>query len=657
MKKFGNTLFLAAWLIIVLLASNTGFLFSVFSPEEKEQETVQEDPYMTTGSYQVSLKVERDNSYTARERITVRFDEYRHGIYRYVPDRGRIVLAKEDGEPQYIPYYAEVDLIMANEMAQTEEENGNQVFRFGDEDQTVSGGVYDFAFRYRPVTQDGYTDFYYNIFPTGWQNEIPAGSSFVIRFPEDFPHELLEFYRGNYGEQKAGEDVLTLSWEGNTVTGVLTESLPAGSGLTGYADMPEGYFADVASAGTLPLWLTAIPTVILAVILLLFFLLGRDEPVYPSIQYYPPDDLDSAAVGYIVDGSVSDQDVISLIVYWADKGYLTIEEDKGDALTFIKMKELPDQVPDYERKIFDGIFGKQAAIGKRRELSSLKYRFADTLNAARAQVKKYIRKNGGVYTDASVRARWISVILALIPSGVFLAAASACSVSFEIGYLMLWVVYGVSVLLLCLTVDLWYSRKQKSRKTLVTVSVLCLVTALAGMVLSYLHNLQEGRAFRLVLPLAVTAVFSVAAALLAAFMKKRTHVCAQRMGYLMGLREFIETAELERIRMLAEENPQWFYHILPYAYVFGLSDVWIGKFEEIAVPAPDWYVNRTGRLDMFDLYVFHRCMTHNLHTIQTTLSVPKPQSSSSGSGGGGFSGGGGGGFSGGGFSGGGGGSW
>ena len=656
MKKFRNTLFLAAWLIIVLLASNTGFLFSVFSPEEKEQETVQEDPYMTTGSYQVSLKVERDNSYTAREKIAVRFDEYRHGIYRYVPDRGRIVLAKEDGEPQYIPYYAEVDLIMANEMAQTEQENGNQVFRFGDEDQTVPGGVYDFAFRYRPVTQEGYTDFYYNIFPTGWQNEIPAGSSFVIRFPEDFPHELLEFYRGNYGEQKAGEDVLTLSWEGNTVTGVLTESLPAGSGLTGYADMPEGYFANVASAGALSLWLTAIPAVILAVILLLFFLLGRDEPVYPSIQYYPPDDLDSAAVGYIVDGSVSDQDVISLIVYWADKGYLTIEEDKGDALTFIKMKELPDQVPDYERKIFDGIFGKQAAIGKRRELSSLKYRFADTLNAARAQVKKYIRKNGGVYTDASVRARWISVILALIPFGVFLAAASACSVSFEIGYLMLWVVYGVSVLLLCLTVDLWYSRKQKSRKTLVTVSVLCLVTALAGIVLAYLHNLQEGRTFRLVLPLAVTAVFSVAAALLAAFMKKRTHVCAQRMGYLMGLREFIETAELERIRMLAEENPQWFYHILPYAYVFGLSDVWIGKFEEIAVPAPDWYVNRTGRLDMFDLYVFHRCMTHNLHTIQTTLSVPKPQSSSSG-GGGGFSGGGGGGFSGGGFSGGGGGSW
>ncbi len=118
------------------------------------------------------------------------------------------------------------------------------------------------------------------------------------------------------------------------------------------------------------------------------------------------------------------------------------------------------------------------------------------------------------------------------------------------------------------------------------------------------------------------------------------------MGYLIGLRDFIETAELERMQMLADDNPNWFYHIMPYAYVFGLSDVWMKKFEQIAVPAPDWYVNTTGRMDAFDFYLFHRCMMHNLQTVSTTMSVPKPQSSSGS--GGSF---GGGGFSGGGFSG------
>ena len=95
------------------------------------------------------------------------------------------------------------------------------------------------------------------------------------------------------------------------------------------------------------------------------------------------------------------------------------------------------------------------------------------------------------------------------------------------------------------------------------------------------------------------------------------------MGYLIGLRDFIETAELERMQMLADDNPNWFYHIMPYAYVFGLSDVWMKKFEQIAVPAPDWYVNTTGRMDAFDFYLFHRCMMHNLQTVSTTMSVPE----------------------------------
>ncbi|MGI6007562.1 MAG: DUF2207 family protein, partial [Ruminococcus sp.] len=404
--------------------------------------------------------------------------------------------------------------------------------------------------------------------------------------------------------------------------------------------------------------LTAAACIVLVILTVLFLLFGRDEPVYPSIQYMPPDDLDSAAVGYVLDENVSSQDMVSLIVYWADKGFLKILEDKGGRITFEKTGELPEDAPEYEKKMFNGIFGKTARIGSQKELSSLKYRFAETLNTAKGQVKKFIQKNGGVYTSASKRARWIGGILAVIPSGLFLLAASACSINFEAGYLILWILYAVSVLLMCVTVDMWYSRKQKSRKVWVIVSLLCLVTGLAGMVLSYLHNLNENRAFRLIAPMIVIMAVSVLGAVLSAFMKKRTHKCAERMGYLMGLREFIETAELERIQMLAEDNPQWFYHILPYAYVFGLSDVWIGKFEQIAVPAPQWYVNRTGRMDMFDLYVFHRCMSHNLNRINETMSIPKPESSSGGfsGGGGGFSGGGGG-FSGGGFSGGGGGSW
>ena len=143
---------------------------------------------------------------------------------------------------------------------------------------------------------------------------------------------------------------------------------------------------------------------------------------------------------------------------------------------------------------------------------------------------------------------------------------------------------------------------------------------------------------------------------LAGFMKRRTSQCIEWMGRLAGLRDFIETAELERMNELAKTNPEWFYHIIPYAYVFGLSDVFAKKLKGLSVPAPEWF-SPYHSYSFFDYYMFNRLMMSSLNKTASTLTVSRPvQSGGSGGsfGGGGF---GGGGFSGGGFGGGGGGSW
>ena len=62
-------------------------------------------------------------------------------------------------------------------------------------------------------------------------------------------------------------------------------------------------------------------------------------------------ELDSAVVGYVVDGSVDDKDVISLILYWADKGYLKMKEKGQKDMEFIKLKDIPDSEPRYQKTI------------------------------------------------------------------------------------------------------------------------------------------------------------------------------------------------------------------------------------------------------------------------------------------------------------------
>jgi uncharacterized membrane protein YgcG len=133
--------------------------------------------------------------------------------------------------------------------------------------------------------------------------------------------------------------------------------------------------------------------------------------------------------------------------------------------------------------------------------------------------------------------------------------------------------------------------------------------------------------------------------------------------YLLGLKEYIRVAEVDRIKMLqspegaakvgeavAGDNPaqlvKLYERVLPYAVLFGQEKEWnkqLGQFYEQSNTKPDWF---TGNSSTFNAVAFSSAM----NGFSSGVSYASPSSSSSGgSGGGGFSGGGGGGGGGGGW--------
>jgi uncharacterized membrane protein len=83
------------------------------------------------------------------------------------------------------------------------------------------------------------------------------------------------------------------------------------------------------------------------------------------------------------------------------------------------------------------------------------------------------------------------------------------------------------------------------------------------------------------------------------------------------------------------QNPTYFYNILPFTYVLGVSDKWIKKFETISLQAPDWYGGSTA----FNMTSFGSFMSSTMSSASSAMSS-SPSSSSGGSSGGGSSGGG-----------------
>ena len=383
---------------------------------------------------------------------------------------------------------------------------------------------------------------------------------------------------------------------------------------------------------------------------------GRDEKIIPSIQYQPPEGLDSAGVGYIIDGKVHEKELLSLIIYWADRGYLKIEEKEGK-LIFHKISDLEKTAPGYQRIMFDNLFDGKDQV----KIEDLKYKYADTLKVAKSKLIRYFgrEKQFSIYTSGSKAAREISMGLSALPLGLFMVGTSVYSytgITRIIVQAVLWMLLLGGMILFTVAVDSWYARSRDSRRLWVFWGLALSFLSAAAYTGSYIVRVINGEIFSYIWVLAAVLVMTGGMILMTGFMKKRTHQCIEWMGYLAGLRDFIETAELDRMKVLAEDQPQMFYHIMPYAYVFGLSDVFAEKLKDLGLSAPDWY-ETDRQFTFFDYYIFNRCLMGSMDQVTSTLSVPEPPKTSSGSGsfgGGSF---GGGGFSGGGFGGGGGGSW
>ena len=117
---------------------------------------------------------------------------------------------------------------------------------------------------------------------------------------------------------------------------------------------------------------------------------------------------------------------------------------------------------------------------------------------------------------------------------------------------------------------------------------------------------------------------------------KRTDFGIDIIEKIVGFKNFLNVSEKDSINQLANDDPEYFYNILPFAYVLGVSDTWINKFESISLEPPSWYQSSAG---YFSADTFSHSFSSVMRSVNSSA-TSAPSSSSSGSSGGGSSGGG-----------------
>lgn len=587
-------------------------------------------------NYDIEMVVNEDNSFEITENIGANFYIYKHGIYRYLPLISTI--EREDGSKA--SYRARITDLNVSEMYETYSESGDKVIKIGDPNVTLIGPKdYTISYTYN-IGKDklqGYDELYYNIIGTGWDTYI-NNVTFKITMPKEFDASKLGFSVGPEGSVGYDETLLAYTVDGNVITGTYSGELYPGEALTVRMELPDGYFVGASSNFSIGILFSIILPILFVILsYIIWRLFGRDKDVIETVEFYPPEGYNSTRVGFLYSGVSSDQDVVSLIVYLANKGYIEIEEE-GKKFVLRKVKEY-DGGNEEESIFMSGLFATKDEV----RASDLKEKFYKTVQKVKEAVNNKESRDA-IFEGKFPIKRFLVVIMMIITSLLITVKPTLDYYGDD----FVWTIMGI---ILPLVGIFWlflglFDRRSSAGSKIGGVVGGALFIIIPLFLILWSPLMMDP------LYIIAYAIGIICMAIMSFFyyiLPKRTEYGNQMLGKISGFKNFLELVEKPKLEALVAENPTYFYDILPFTYVLGLSDKWIKKFETITIPPPNWYRSDT----MFNYLIFGHFMSSTMNSASTAM-ASRPSSSGGRGGGGGFSGGG---FSGGGFGGGGGGSW
>ena len=314
-------------------------------------------------NYDVNIVVNSNNTFDITETITAYFNVPKHGIFRTIPLSNKIV--RLDGSTS--TNRTQVTNLSVSDEYSTSRKDGNYKIQIGSASRTLTGKQsYTIKYTYNlgkdPVSD--YDELYYNIIGNEWDTVI-GNVTFNITMPKEFDSSKLGFSSGSQGSLDNSKVKYTVN--DNTISGSYDGILNEGESLTVRCELPEGYFVDAGLVVNSNIYLMfIIPIAALIISFLLWFIFGRDNRVVETVEFYPPEGFNSLEVGFLYKGKANSQDVTSLLVYLANKGYIKISEyeekslfSKSSGFKITKLKDYDGNNAN-ERKFLKGLFKKSS---------------------------------------------------------------------------------------------------------------------------------------------------------------------------------------------------------------------------------------------------------------------------------------------------------
>lgn len=553
-------------------------------------------------SFETRMEIREDSSVFLKETIVYNFDENeRHGIFRTVP--------KEFTDTQGVVHSLTISLLTVTDekgdVYTWDDESDSDEFhiRIGDPNTTIHG-IHTYVITY--IINDAISflddrdELYWNVTGNGWAVPIENVRT-LIKLPAvvDQKDVFVSCYRGRKGDKTSCAESHKVVFDevqaGIGSVSFADTSLSPQQGLTVAVGFPKGLVTEREKTlrEKIHAWLRMHKKTIdgtLAVLIPLgvtsfwfrhWYRKGRDPKGRTVIvpEYDSPKNLSVLEAALIMRSQIQPKDISAAIIELAIKGALRIEKGTKSVLLVFKktdysLVKLEPSTPlsMSEKALHERLFSEE--VGAKDGVLHM-----DDVVATAMQLR--IQETKKVVGDEVVSKKYFT------------------KNPFESVGLLL-IISLVPVIVLFIFISLW---------------IVPLTLAWFGIMTSFI----------------IAIVF-------ATLMPQKTKEGTSLRDSLLGLKMYIGVAEKDRIEFhnAPEKTPELFEKLLPYAMIFGLTDIWVAEFKDVVKEPLGWYSGSGNAWALSTLGT-------DLNTFSSSFaSSSTPSSSGGGSSGGGGGGGGGG---------------
>lgn len=329
--------------------------------------------------------------------------------------------------------------------------------------------------------------------------------------------------------------------------------------------------------------------IIILICLIITFINHGKKPVCP-VEAEPPvvNPLHYSAYWH---GYPQRKDVTTIILYWARLGCLKITKDGKKDLILTRLKPLPETCTIAEKRYFNELF-RYGDV----------FRSKDTRGFANRNRRDFIRfrvnelveesERPTPFAPEAERAKMFINILSVIGVGAVYAYFILLSLD------VIWLAVVPMFLFITLVPivklhSVFYGmrnlkQKSNSRFYFILFGMLSLFVPL-GLFAWFLFSTQYmGQYDYIHITFISLAWVVISFFVLPKFIKKRTEEANALYGRMLGFKRFIRLADLPKMELLLKDNPDYFYDVLPYCMVMGLSDKIDKQMQYLGVASPDW---------------------------------------------------------------------